>query len=67
MKCTAPCFPSCDNEATAVLLSLTGAKLGFNCDKHIATLRFEKVGSLPIEYCKRLMTDIEKASDLAVY
>jgi hypothetical protein len=62
MKCTAPCFPPCDNEATTVLLSLTGAQLGFNCDKHIAPLRCEKVGNLAAEYNKRPMTDAEKAA-----
>lgn len=62
MKCTAPCVPPCNEEATTVLLSLTNAHLGFNCDKHIAPLRFEKVGNLPAEYSKRPMTDEEKAS-----
>ena len=42
MKCTSPCFPACPGEATTELLSLTGGHLGFNCDAHIAPLRFEK-------------------------
>lgn len=41
-KCTAPCFPSCENEATTELLTLNDAHLGFNCDHHISSLRFEK-------------------------
>jgi len=40
--CTSPCFPKCTNPATTELLSLTGGHLGFNCDEHIAPLRFEK-------------------------
>ena len=56
MKCTSPCVPPCENEATTELLSLSGAHLGFNCDKHIAALRFAKIGNLDAEYAKRPMT-----------
>lgn len=39
MKCTAPCRPSCENEATQELLNKSsGAHLGFNCEKHITPL-----------------------------
>lgn len=53
MKCTAPCVPPCEEEATAELLSLTGAHLGWNCEKHLKPLRFVKVGNLDAEYKQR--------------
>jgi hypothetical protein len=62
MKCTAPCVPPCEEEATTELLSLTGSHLGFNCDKHIKPLRFEAVGNLPVEYKKRPMTPEQLAA-----
>lgn len=59
MKCTAPCIPRCENEATHELMSLTNAHLGHNCDSHIAALRFEKVGHLPAEYKKTVLPSAE--------
>lgn len=37
MKCTAPCFPTCDQEATHEVKTLgTSSHLGYNCDAHSA-------------------------------
>jgi hypothetical protein len=50
VKCTAPSTPRCENDASAELLSLTGAHLGYNCPVHISRLRFVKTGNLDAEY-----------------
>lgn len=39
MKCTAPCVPKCEHEATHELLNKeSGVFLGYNCTEHINTL-----------------------------
>lgn len=39
MKCTSPCTPHCENEATHDLLNKgSGVHLGFNCEAHINPL-----------------------------
>jgi len=63
IKCTAPCFPVCTNSASTELLSLTNAHLGFNCDQHIAPLRFEKMGKLEAEYTKRPLQNDKQVKD----
>lgn len=39
MKCTSPCVPPCNNEATHELLNKSSkVLLGHNCEQHIAPL-----------------------------
>lgn len=35
IKCTSPCFPKCEAEASQTLKSLNGTFLGHNCEEHI--------------------------------
>ena len=51
MKCTAPCFPICDHEATHEIKTIgTGSHLGFNCDAHSKWCASPAPGSGKIDY-----------------
>ncbi len=51
MKCTAPCIPSCESEATHEIKTLgTHTHLGFNCDLHSKFCSDKAPGSGKVDY-----------------
>ncbi len=51
MKCTAPCIPACQNEATHVVKTLgTFTHLGHNCELHAKFCASPAPGSGKIDY-----------------
>jgi hypothetical protein len=51
MKCTAPCFPPCEKEATHEIRTLTTkTHLGFNCPGHTKFCASPAPGSGKIDY-----------------
>jgi hypothetical protein len=51
MKCTAPCFPPCEAEATHEIKTLgTKTHLGFNCPEHTKFCASPAPGSGKIDY-----------------